>query len=592
MTGCAGRAREMGAAGRRASAPPSSGAAAPRRSFRVEALLAVVAALVLMSPPAVALDGAHATRGVLRELEGRLEDKLSSQESGMSLRPQGLAREIGDVEAGSADDVTRSAASDAPSAWWPEEGDCSAMLSALTSMHARRNYLAARAEDGGDSWGRDEEALLGVSREPRRYECSTRRRGALLSAEVSGWPSAARDKATGAAAVRAADAADGNNRLAERPLIYWMHERKAGGDLVKGCIGVPTRGHDYGFRTDREELPLKRQAYCNRSQSLLANTSALTMVEEYLAAPVMCMHDEAVARRSSFVTIVRHPLHRWQSEMSWSSVFDGLNSLWQLFADEPPPLGGPCPKGRPCTGKGGIREYLRGGKISPRPPERVSDEQLEAAVRDLRSWMDNTWGKSKACSRMRDKDLTAAGQHAKTKGGGRIDANCYIDNYLVRLLSQNCSCPMGYLSKARGNPLLLNNYGIAGCGINFHRRVTYEDFVLARQAAASFNAIVPLERLGCDAKRAFALLGGNAGASMHPDFMLPPGHHESVLELQILKVPELRAVLEADNMYDLMLYEWISQELYPSYFCEPPLVSPALEPGARPVLHDEKYSNV
>ena len=53
---------------------------------------------------------------------------------------------------------------------------------------------------------------------------------------------------------------------------------------------------------------------------------------------------------------------------------------------------------------------------------------------------------------------------------------------------------------------------------------------------------------------AFALLGGNAGASMHPDFMLPPGHHESVLELQILKVPELREN-EADNMYDLMLYE-------------------------------------
>ena len=33
-----------------------------------------------------------------------------------------------------------------------------------------------------------------------------------------------------------------------------------------------------------------------------------------------------------------------------------------------------------------------------------------------------------------------------------------------------------------------------------------------------------------------------------------------------------------------MLYEWISQELYPSYFCAPPLVSPALDPGARDVL--------
>lgn len=553
---CAG-----GGVGARGRAMPSVEAAAPR-SLALP-LLAALAVLGLIAP-AEGVDGARPSKSSLRQMEVRLEGKVSLDHVGRDEAVAGgrIMRQREERK----DGVN---ASD----WWPREGDCSAMLDSLTSVHARGNYLSASGEGRGDSEARAEtdEGIVPVVREPRHFECGAHRGGALLSGEVGGWPSAARDKATGAAAVRAADSASGANGAwsggagahpaneAKRPLIYWMHERKAGGDLVKGCIGVPSESgaHSFGIRGVKYVgVRGRRFDYCNRSQSLLANTSALTLVTEFFAAPVMCMHDEAVAHRSTFVAVVRHPLFRWQSEMSWSKSIAYLDNLWQLFAHNPPPLGGQCPPGDKCTGMGGISRYIQpvNGKLSPRPRERVSDEELEAAVRDLRSWMNNTWDQNEGCEQMRDRDMTAAGQQQRGLGrAGTMKPQCYIDNYLVRLLSQNCSCNMEEV--ADGKPsghFLLHNPGDFGCGIDYHRRVTYEDFLLAKQAAASFNALIPLERLKCDAERVFALLGGNAGASMHPDFRLDSGSHESSIEFRILEVPELRAMLEADNMYDLV----------------------------------------
>ena len=551
-----GAGRSDGGVGPRTRAVPSAVFA------RFRALVLVVnAALALLSlaPPAEGVGGTRRSDPSLRELEGRLEGKVSDH---AVRRAEAVPGDTRRRQRGERNDGVA-----ASSDWWPEEGDCSAMLAGLASVHVRRNYLSASGEEGGDAKNVVQEGFMPVSFEPRHFVCDAHRaRGALLSAEAHDWPSAARDKATGAAVVRAADSASvfsgaksgggsaSTGDEAERALIYWMHERKAGGDLVKGCMDVPTKGHNFGFYGKDEEIPFGRQEYCNRSQSLLANTSALTVVTEYFAPPVMCMHDEAVMRHTSFVAVVRHPLFRWQSELSWSSAIAKLDGVWQLFAEEPPPLGG-CEPGRPCTGSGGIREYLRPGKLSPRSRERISDAQLEAAMRSLRSWMDNTWDGGKRCRDMRDKDMKAAGPQDKALSrAGHITESCYIDNYLVRLLSQNCSCDVGLLQTARraSSDTLYLHTNRDGCGINYHRRVTYEDFLLARQAAASFNALVPLERLQCDAKRVFALLGGNTGASMHPDFSLPSGSHVSTLEIRVLEVPELRAMLEADNMYDLV----------------------------------------
>lgn len=146
---------------------------------RFRALVLVVnAALALLSlvPPAEGVGGTRRSDPSLRELEGRLEGKLSDHAVRRAEAVPGGSRRRQRGERN--DGVT---ASD----WWPEEGDCSAMLAGLASVHARRNYLSASGEEGGDAKNVVQEGFMPVSFEPRHFVCDAHRaRGALLSAEA------------------------------------------------------------------------------------------------------------------------------------------------------------------------------------------------------------------------------------------------------------------------------------------------------------------------------------------------------------------------------------------------------------------------
>lgn len=121
-------------------------------------------------------------------------------------------------------------------------------------------------------------------------------------------------------------------------VVYWLHQRKAAGDLVVGC---------------RQEGIKESTRRCSRRWSMLANTSALAVTNEWIGVPAGCLGimppplddvdlrgSPALARPGGkplsvpavFIGVVRHPLERWQSELSYSyaPVFD-IDPLASLF---------------------------------------------------------------------------------------------------------------------------------------------------------------------------------------------------------------------------------------------------------------------
>ena len=121
-------------------------------------------------------------------------------------------------------------------------------------------------------------------------------------------------------------------------VVYWLHQRKAAGDLVVGC---------------QQEGIKESTRRCSRRWSMLANTSALAVTNEWIGVPAGCLGimppplddvdlrgSPALARPGGkplsvpavFIGVVRHPLERWQSELSYSyaPVFD-IDPLASLF---------------------------------------------------------------------------------------------------------------------------------------------------------------------------------------------------------------------------------------------------------------------
>jgi hypothetical protein len=279
-------------------------------------------------------------------------------------------------------------------------------------------------------------------------------------------------------------------------MLYFLHQRKAGGDIWKGKGCGQSRG-----------IPCVKVKHL----SIIGNRSALWRLHrnEYKAVPIGCM-DISDRDHALMVGIIRNPITRWDSEMAYSEVFQKLPALSAL-------------KFRTEASSDGT--------------------SLGSALRDLRGWM-NWEGVFAKC---------------KSEHGGGIFQDCYYNNYLVRYLSpKQCGCEH------------------SGCTIDLFGEVTEQDYHIAREQAANFHALLPLEVLKCDEKNAVQLLR-SIGLNITNNFSFPHSHVTVLPSGSKLKprgfydMPTILKVFEDDNKWDLLLYDYIINELYPSYFCHPPL---------------------
>jgi hypothetical protein len=227
------------------------------------------------------------------------------------------------------------------------------------------------------------------------------------------------------------------------------------------------------------------------------------------------------------IGVIRNPITRWQSEMAYSNVFKHLPDLEKLRTET-------------VAKEGSLLPWFPNGPTA----------DLDKGLRALRSWMN--WEGDYAHCNVTGKYL------------GTIKQKCYYNNYLVRYLSpKRCGCDRG------------------GCDLDLFNEVTEEDYLLARKQAANFHALLPLEVLGCDQTNAVHFLR-SIGLNISKGYTFPHSHvtgrekHVSH-NRGFYDMPEILKVFEDDNKWDLLLYDYIINELYPSYFCNSPLVSSYLD---------------
>lgn len=345
--------------------------------------------------------------------------------------------------------------------------------------------------------------------------------------------------------------------------LFYFHERKAAGDL----------SHCEGMNNKAEYDPHPRGIFCN--------TTGRIVVSEYGAMHAALLGRDP--RAAVALGIVRSPLPRWESELSYSHASLALPSLRALFTHS---------NTSDHAWNTGLR-IEQAGKVPPRS-DRTPQEVAEAAD-DLRMWMQNGagWAGHEACAQMMgvEPQPTPAGgiprhaKHAKhrvklsryTPGPGApgwVNPPCYIDNMLTRMLSGDCnrtapSPNETWTESHRMQPV--PHSSISACPIDFAHTVTFATLRKAEATAASFHALLPLERIGCDWPRMRQLLAG-IGLTIDAGYR-PPHTHESSVQLQILQVPELRAVLAHGNRFDDLLYDFINTTLYFGHFCHPPLIT-------------------
>ena len=150
----------------------------------------------------------------------------------------------------------------------------------------------------------------------------------------------------------------------------------------------------------------------------------------------------------------------------------------------------------------------------------------------------------------------------------------------MRLLVSDCGCPVnvntGHGQHGHG-PVRSGGGSVGphvGCPINFEQPITDHEYQIARRATiVSFHAMVPIEMFKCDEERVIALFR-SVGLHIDAGFRFSHSHRTGTRQMQraIHDVPEFYAEFVADNEWDLKLYAFIRNELYPSYFCRPPLV--------------------
>jgi len=338
-----------------------------------------------------------------------------------------------------------------------------------------------------------------------------------------------------------------------------MHERKAAGDLSH-CPNSKNRAR-----------------YDPHPRGLFCNTTATYVVSEYAAMHgALLGHDP---RAAVALGTVRSPLPRWESELSNSHASLALPSLRALFTHANTSARA-WNTGKPIE---------QAGKVPPRI-DRTPEEVAEAAD-DLRMWMQNGpgWVGHKACALMAGVEPQAAprgrARHAKhpkhrvklnpfgPRAPGWVNPSCFIDNMLTRMLSGDCNRTAPgpntrWLRSHRSQPV--PGTKISACPIDFAHKVTFETLRKAKATAASFHALLPLERIGCDWPRMRQLLAG-IGLTMDAGYH-PPHSHVSATQLQVLQVPELLAVLAEGNRFDDLLYTFINTTLYFGHFCHPPLI--------------------
>ena len=362
--------------------------------------------------------------------------------------------------------------------------------------------------------------------------------------------------------------------------------------------------------------------------------SALGVTNEYIAAPSNCaarpVPERAVVSLSRgggtsapaadgarpppavFVAVTRHPLERWQSEMSYGRAvaMKNLEGVWRLFA----------PRGVTDTGHGFPR-WLRRGKIYPRAD--ASAGELIAAEASLRAWMAHDWE--------RDGDPEGGWKHCGPGGhmhrGRRLKADCYVDNQLVRILSADCRCRLygaaalhralrpgvaeavasvssgessdGLLTASEsshpGPWLIFNNFEnlqnatdgrnytvgeLSGCPLETHAPVTRVHLDRAKEVAGRYHVLAAME----DAVAGGGVVFGNVlraltGMNVSRGFRLGHNEHASPASLQLLAVPGMRRALAESNWADLELFRWMRQDLWPRYVAEAARVEAANQLG-------------
>ena len=309
--------------------------------------------------------------------------------------------------------------------------------------------------------------------------------------------------------------------------LYFLYQRKAGGDVWKDG-----------------ERPCKK-ADCDHvnvsSPSIIGNRSGAWGVAhaEYGAVPVSCTdpdHDPPHPHRRHFVFlgIVRHPITRWGSEMIYSGVHKKLPAFNRV-------LNGNATTAKIAAGVAELRVWMGPGLsgASPVAPAPTGGEY---------SCIDMIYYGSKKNTHL------------------HLWPHCCLDGCLVRFLIQkDCECliPLG------------RNAGDTSCAINFTQPIAEREFQQAKRAAsAGFHALVPLEMLACDQARVIALFR-SVGLHIDPDFTFRHTHKTAarVGRLAVAEVSEFFAEFEADNEWDLKLYHFIADELYPSYFCREPMTT-------------------
>ena len=231
-----------------------------------------------------------------------------------------------------------------------------------------------------------------------------------------------------------------------------------------------------------------------------------------------CLLDQTFAKETLFLTSLRHPLERWNSEFNY--------------------LGFP-------------RRY---GLMSP--PE--TESRVLPAIVNFTNGYSVLNGA--ACKPKLDENGKCRGVKLSSS------LNCYVDNYLTRYFSGACAC-----NDLSNHEWTGTRYWDAGCKHDARCEIDRADFERAKEVLTRFDLIMVQDKKHgtgstCGLNSIIEAVGGvGISASLRSSTQL----NKKAKRVDLTIYPKVVELLESTNKYDMLLWEFAS-ELYKrrlSAFC-------------------------